>query len=148
MDFLKDGERKFVRFRVDETTATLLVIVWDDYIYEPISSLVNHASGLLTPNTYARTPDGAPLTFPNVDAVVALRHLNYLIADSREEPLGDRQNGMDFGNEHSLPNVLFAAPGSRPIPDFVISALRAYPHDDPGLQMFAEYHVQDIVFWN
>jgi hypothetical protein len=147
LDFLKDAERKFSAFRDDERTASLLVIVWDDFIYEPISALVNQASGLLTPNSYARSTDGQVLTFPSVDAVVALRHLNYLIAGSREEALVDRQSAMDFGGENALPNVLFTRADARQVPAHVVQALRAYRHDDPGLRMFAEYNPQDIVFW-
>jgi len=147
LDFLRDGERKFAGFREEPNTTSLLVIVWDDYIYEPISALVNGASGLLTQSSYSRTATGTAEIFPNIDAIVALRHLNYFVAASREEPLIDRQNGLDFGDENALPNVLFTLPGARPIPDFVLDALRAYPHDDPGLRMFAEYNPQDIVFW-
>lgn len=147
LDFLRDGERKFAGFRADANTASLLVIVWDDFIYEPISALVNEGSGLLTERSFARAADGTAEKFPNVDAVVTLRHLNYLIAGSREEHLMDRQTAMDFGDDRALPNVLFAAAGAQPIPDFVLEALRAYPHDDPGLRMFAEYNPQDIVFW-
>lgn len=147
LDFLRDGERKFAGFRKKPDTTSLLVIVWDDYIFEPISVLVNEGSGLLTHNSYSRATNGAAEIFPNVDAIVALRHLNYFIAGSREEHLMDRQNGLDFGDSNALPNVLFTLPGARQMPDFVLDALRAYPHDDPGLRMFAEYNPQDIVFW-
>jgi len=147
LDFLRDGERKFVGFRQDPGTASLLVIVWDDFIYEPISALVNERSGLLTRNSFVRAPDGTPQTYPNVDAVIAIRHLNYLIAGSREENLGDRLTAMDFGDGCALPNVLFDVEGARPIPTFVLDALRAFRHDDPGLRMFAEYNPQDMVFW-
>ncbi|MGH0227915.1 hypothetical protein NKZ03_17640 [Sinorhizobium meliloti] len=147
LDFLRDGERKFVGFRQDPGTASLLVIVWDDFIYEPISALVNERSGLLTRNSFARAPNGTPQTYPNVDAVIAIRHLNYLIAGSREEILGDRLTAMDFGDGCALPNVLFDVEGARPIPTFVLDALRAFRHDDPGLRMFAEYNPQDMVFW-
>lgn len=147
LDFLKDGERKFAAFRSDPSTASVLVIVWDDFIYEPISTLVNPGSGLLTDRSYARAPDGTALRFPNVDAIVALRHYNYFTMGSREEPLGDRQSAMDFGDDNALPNVLFTSPAGRPVPQFVFDALRAVPHDDPELLRFAEYNVQDFVVW-
>ncbi|MGR9202185.1 hypothetical protein [Rhizobium leguminosarum] len=145
-DFLRDAERKFTGFR-DGATTTLLVIVWDDFIYEPISVLVNPGSGLLTNQTYSQLPDGTPETFPNVDAVVAIRHLDYFIQGSREARLPDRQTAMDFGAEGALPNVLFQAHGGRPLPDHVVNSLRAVPHDHPGLRTFAEYHPQDMVMW-
>lgn len=147
LDFLRDAERKFGEFRRDRNTSSLLVIIWDDFIYEPISALVNEASGLLTENTFARSADGRPEKYPNVDAVVALRHLNYFIAGSREEDLADRRSAMDFGGRDALPNVLFYPIGGRAIPVLAVEALRAYPYDDPGLRMFAEYNVSDIIFW-
>ncbi|NKM12098.1 hypothetical protein GFL85_13825 [Rhizobium laguerreae] len=147
LDFLRDGERKFAAFREDCSTSSLLVIVWDDHIYEPISTLVNAGSGLLTPNSFAQQADGTAEAFPNVDNVILVRHLNYFVSGSREEALMDRENAMDFGNEHALPNVLCEGHGGRPIPTFVLDVLRAYPHDDPGLRMFAEYNPQDMVFW-
>jgi hypothetical protein len=147
LDFLTDAERKFTGFREDVNTASLLVIVWDDHIYEPISTLVNQASGLLTENSYARDVGGNARTFPNIDAVIAVRHMNYFIAGAAEHPLMDRQNAMDFGEDGALPNVLFG-PYERPIPQMVIDRLRAVPHNDPMLRMFAEYNPHDIVFWS
>jgi hypothetical protein len=118
LDFLKDGERKFAAFRSDPRTVSLLVIIWDDFIYEPISTFVNPGSGLLTDRSYARSGDGTAQTYPTVDAIVVLRHLNYFIFGSREEALGDRISAMDFGGENALPNVLFTSSGGRPIPQF------------------------------
>ncbi|MBX9645535.1 MAG: hypothetical protein K2X57_00590 [Xanthobacteraceae bacterium] len=147
LDFLKDAERKFAGFRSDPDTASLLVIVWDDFVYEPISTLVNPRSGLLTPESFARKSDGAAQDFPNIDSIIVLRHLNYFILGSRGEPLGDRSSSLDFGAGGALPNVSFVASGGRAIPQSVFEALRAKPHDDPELQRFAEYRPQDIVFW-
>jgi hypothetical protein len=147
LDFLKDGERKFAAFRANPDTTSLLVIVWDDYIYEPISALVNPRSGLLTAESFAREADGTVRTYPNIDGIVVLRHINYLVRGSREEPLGDRVSAFDFGGNTALPNVHFATSCGRSIPQFVLDALRARAHDDPELLRFAEYNVQDIVFW-
>jgi hypothetical protein len=145
-DFLRDGERKFEGFRADGT-ASLLVIVWDDFIYEPISVLVNPGSGLLTDQSYSKLPDGTPETFPNVDAVIALRHLQYFILGSRENNLGDRASAMDFGDDGALPNVLFPSHGGRNLPDFLIRGMRAVSHDNEGLRIFADYRPQDMVMW-
>ncbi|WP_417272084.1 hypothetical protein [Celeribacter halophilus] len=146
LDFLKSANRKFEGFR-NGTTASLLVIVWDDYIYEPISVLMNERSGLLTPQSFQRDAEtGAALTFPNVDAIVVLRHLNYFIAASREEPLGDRLNGMDFGSDRAMPNVAFGVSNIEAVPQHVYDRLRALPYGHDAL-MGAEYHVADMVFW-
>ena len=146
-DFLADADRKFRGFRADGATVSLLVLVWDDFLYEPISSLVNAGSGLLTPNSFERAPDGTPRLFPDIDAVVALRHLHFFIMASRDRPLVERRHAMDFGAERALPNVLFSGTGGRPVPDPLIQRLRAVPHDHPGLAGVAEYHPQDLIFW-
>ncbi len=146
-DFLRDSERKFTAFRQDGSTASLLVIVWDDHIYEPISTLVNEGSGLLTPNSFSRRADDTAETYPNIDAVVLVRHMNYFVEGAAERPLHDRESGMDFGGDNALPNVLCPGHGGRPLPGFVLDALRAWPHDNEALRMFAEYNPQDMVFW-
>lgn len=144
-DFLKSADRKFEGFR-NGNTASLLVIVWDDYIYEPISTLMNESSGLLTPRSFQRDPDtGVPLKFPNVDAIVALRHLNYFILASRERPLFDRVDGMDFGDEQALPNVAIGVSSLEAVPQHVYDQLRALPFGH-GALLGAEYHVTDMVF--
>lgn len=145
-DFLKSADRKFEGFR-DGKTASLLVIVWDDYIYEPISALMNEQSGLLTPQSFKRAPNtDTALTFPNVDAIVALRHLNDFISASREEPLHDRTSGMDFGDDHAMPNVAFDVSDINAVPPHVYKQLRALPFGHEAL-WGAEYQVMDMVFW-
>ncbi|MBY5801152.1 hypothetical protein [Rhizobium leguminosarum] len=147
LDFLKDAERKFAGFRADPDTASLLVIVWDDHIYELISTLVNQGTGLLTPNSFAKRPDGQALTFPNIDSVVAIRHMHYFIAASRDEWMDGRAHAMDFGIDGDVPNVSFDLANGRSLLQPVLERLRAMPHDDPGLKNFAEYNPQDVVFW-
>jgi hypothetical protein len=46
----------------------MLVVVCDDFIYEPITALVHPISVLLTESSFAKDAIGSPLTFPNVDA--------------------------------------------------------------------------------
>lgn len=145
-DFLKSADRKFEGFR-DGSTASLLVVVWDDYIYEPISVLMNEQSGLLTPRSFVKDADtGAALAFPNVDAIVALRHLNYFISASKGKPLYDRVDGMDFGDNSALPNVSFPVSDHNAVPQHIYSQLRALQFGDSAL-MGAEYNVTDMVFW-
>lgn len=147
LDFLKDADRKFRGFRADGQTAGLLVIVWDDHIYEPISTLVNPRSGLLTPNSFAKGEDGAALRFPDIDAVVVVRHLHNFARAAGDLRLLDRRHGLDFGDERALPNVLFGGDGGRLIPGGVLARLRAWPHDDPRLATMAEYNPKDVILW-
>lgn len=145
-DFLVDADRKFAGFR-DGKTASLLVIVWDDFIYEPISTLTNQGSGLLTSNSFERDSNGQARTYANIDSIVAVRHLHYFIYGSRENILVDRTHAMDFGEGRSLPNVSFNVSNAFSVPEGLLERLRAVPNDDPGLKLFAEYNPQDIVFW-
>jgi hypothetical protein len=75
-DYLKSAEEKFLDYKSSDTykdDKTLLVILWDDFINEPISTLVNPNSGLLTENSFYKDSK-----FPNVDGVIVLRHLHHL----------------------------------------------------------------------
>jgi hypothetical protein len=74
-DFLVDADAKFKAFKSKADCTTVLVIVWDDFIYEPITALAHPKSGLLTANSFAKDANGSPMKFPNVDAVVLVRHL-------------------------------------------------------------------------
>jgi hypothetical protein len=148
-DFLVSADAKFAPFKATRPgLRSVVVIVWDDFIYEPITSLVSEeAEGLLTARSFARTPDGAVLTYPNVDAVLLIRHLNYFIQAAREQPLGDREHAFDFGDYRCLPNVFIPVPGGNAVPDFLLEGLRAIPHDDAYLQNFAEYRPQELILW-
>jgi len=53
----------------------VLALVWDNMMHEPISAIINPASGLFTPNTF----DPEKRTFDRVDAVVIVPHLHQLI---------------------------------------------------------------------
>jgi hypothetical protein len=148
-DFLLSAEAKFAPFKAgDHGCFSLLVIVWDDFIYEPITSLTSDsAGGLLTENSFARSDDGRAVSFPNIDAIVIIRHLTYFICAARDEPLVEREHAFDFGDQGALPNVSVAIPGGQTLPGFIASALRAHPHDDPSLRAAAEYNPTDLVFW-
>jgi hypothetical protein len=72
-DFLIDAEAKFAPFKAATRATSLLVIVWDDHIYEPITVLTQEQCGLLTPNSCYTDASGGPVTFPDIDAVVLIR---------------------------------------------------------------------------
>ncbi|NJM73101.1 MAG: hypothetical protein HC862_24815 [Scytonema sp. RU_4_4] len=79
-DFLISADKKFAPFKQEnENFSSILVIVWDDYVYEPISSLTHPFCGLFTPNSFAQDAAGEPLQFPSVDGVIIIRHLHQLI---------------------------------------------------------------------
>lgn len=146
-DFLLDADRKFGEFKAQHTDTSVLIIVWDDFIYEPITALTHEKCGLLTLNSYLRDSSGAAHLFSNIDAVVLVRHLTYLYRATRDEPLQERAHALDFGDDRALPNVIIPIADPALIPDIIRSGLRAVPLDSPMIQRAADYRPKDIVFW-
>jgi len=145
-DFLISAQTKVSDFD-NAPGANLLIIVWDDHIYEPITALVNQRSGLLTPDSYFRDKDGNAVVFPSIDGVIVLRQLNYFMSGLAERDLTDRLHLFDFGDERALPNVFFPTPWGRPVPDFILAGLRASDYRDETLSRMAEYRCQEVVLW-
>jgi hypothetical protein len=146
-DFLVDAEAKFAPFKAATRATSLLVIVWDDHIYEPITVLTQEQCGLLTPKSYYTDATGGPVTFPDIDAVVLIRHLMYFKQAAGDVPLVERAHAFDFGDEQALPNVFLPLPGGAQVPEFIRKGLRARPLDDLWLQRAAEYRPLEMVFW-
>ena len=145
-DFLVNSEGKFADFP-KVPGANIVVIVWDDHIYEPISSLVGDPAGLLTPGSWHKTPAGDPVSYPNIDGVVLVRHMTYFQRALADDNLMDRNSLFDFGLETDLPNVFVQSPGGREVPNLVKVGLRAVDVKDKALEHMAEYHAQDYVIW-
>jgi hypothetical protein len=146
-DFLIDANEKFRIFKVARDCTSILVIVWDDFIYEPITALKHEMSGLLTPNSFARNANGDPMTFKHIDAIVLIRHLTYFQNAAGEGDLLDRRHAFDFGDERALPNVYLPMRDGVAVASRIQDGLRALPLGHPFLQMAAEYHPSDLVFW-
>lgn len=146
-DFLASAEEKFAPFAEEKETVGVLVIVWDDFIFEPITSLVHEPSqGLLTTNTFVKSADGLPLTYPHIDAVIVVRHLLYF-QQGAAETLTERKHAFDFGGDQDLPNILVPIPDGKPLPGFIIKGLRALHYDDEAIRHFADYRPQEFVMW-
>ena len=105
-DFLISTDQKFSDFGEVEG-ANVLVIVWDDFVYEPITSLINEKTGLLTENSYYKDENGIAVEFLKIDGVIVVRHLSYFYYGLAERELPDRHGIFDFGDHDSLPNVFF-----------------------------------------
>lgn len=146
-DFLMDADKKFGQFKAVSAHTSILVIVWDDHIYEPITVLTHQECGLLTPNSYFKDAAGTVVQFPNTDAVILIRHLNYIQNAAANRPLGDRSHALDFGTAHDLPNVFIPVAAPLDLPALIRDGLRARPLDDPACQHASEYHPQDMVLW-
>jgi hypothetical protein len=88
-DFLVSAQAKFEQFESEDNFISVLVIVWDDFIYEPLSALLYPSSGLLTDNSFFKDEDGNPVVFKSVGAVVVIRQLHQMVRACRNEPLAD-----------------------------------------------------------
>jgi hypothetical protein len=146
-DFVVSANEKFRSFKQQNPQFVgVLVIVWDDFIYEPISSLLHKASGLLTPQTFYKDEMGTPITFPHIDGIFVIRHLHQLIHATRDEELIDGcEHALDFGEDGTFPFKAFIAnPSGALVPEILIRCLQGYP---PKPEMGAEYNPQDIIWW-
>ena len=145
-DFLIDADSKFGQFKALSAHTSILVIVWDDHIYEPVTVLTHPQCGLLTQNSYLKNA-GTAVQFSNTDAVILIRHLNYIQNATADRPLGDRSHALDFGTVQDLPNVLIPVAAQLDLPALIRDGLRARLLDDQMLQHAAEYRPQDLVLW-
>ncbi len=146
-DYLVSAEAKFEPFRrIDSNFFGILVIVWDDFIYEPISALLQPDSGLFTKNSFFRSRDGNEVIFPSIAGVVVISHLHQLVRACRDEPLLDGcRSPLDYGREGQFPWKAYVQnPWGPEIPKEAIEALDArLPIDDMG----AKYRPQEFIMW-
>jgi|GEM_PF-519841 len=146
-DFLISADAKFAEFRHENPQFFgVLVIVWDDFIYEPISALIHKGSGLFTDASFARDEAGAPLKFTNVDTVVLIPHLHQLIHSTRDEPLVDGlELPLDYGDERQFPfKAYIHNPHGRNPPQEILDCLHAAPQE---ALVGAEYQPSDMIWW-
>lgn len=146
-DFLVSANDKFAAFKDgNDYFFGVLVVVWDDFIYEPISALVHPASGLLTDNSFAMDERGRPMRFPHVDGVIVVPHVHQLLRATRDEPLLDNcQDAFDYGRPNQIPfKAMYFNPYGSGIPDMLLDCLQA---SIPEPTWGAEYQPKDIVWW-
>ena len=148
-DFLISADAKFSPFRQDDPDFYgVLAIVWDDFIYEPITALLHPASGLLTAESFARAEDGRPLQFAHVDGILLVSHLQYLkwalSADGHEPPYHPGDKAFQWDAHPARPVAYVDTPHGRPVPAWVRTEMQTSALADiPG----AEYRVSDWVKW-
>ncbi len=146
-DFLVSADNKFAQFKkIDDTYKTILVIVWDDFINEPISSLLHKKCGLLTENSFALNEEGKRFTFDNIDGIIIIRHLHQIIRATRDKPFIDGcLHTFDYGNIDKFPpKVIINNPTGSEIPQYIIDAFQAVK---PSPLLGAEYCSGDLVWW-
>ncbi|TLU84815.1 MAG: hypothetical protein FDX21_05800 [Chlorobium sp.] len=146
-DFLKSANQKFASFKTlsDKPYFSSLFIVWDDYIYEPVTALTAPYSGLLTENSFYKDNDGHAVKFPNVDIVILLRHLQNIISATRYEPLIEVSHALDYTHRNVFPPKVFIPVNNEDkIPIDFINAFELLPLNS---MIGAEYHPSDGIWW-
>lgn len=148
-DFLASADEKFAAFRAnDDDFYGILTIVWDDFVFEPISALLHQQSGLLTEGSFARDSDGRVVRYSNVDAVLLVSHLQYLeqtlAEDGARRPFGVAEDVFRWDRDPARPVAIVPVPGGRALPEGTEDLLQVRPLDAiPG----AEYDATDLVMW-
>ena len=145
-DFLVSADSKFSSFKKHNRSAVcVLVIIWDDFAYEPISSLLNEASGLLTEKSFFREA-GEAVTFKCIDGILIVRQSHHLVLATRDNfPTDGLRHPLDWGKKGAvLPKSLIpVAELSSELVDFLCNLLEAHHIDD--LQELADYRPQQII---
>jgi hypothetical protein len=147
-DFLISANEKFASFKEHSLKPFFgaLFIVWDDFIYEPITALNSPFSGLLTENSFHKNKEGQPIKFSHLDNIVLLRHMHQLKRATADIPLMDNlNNAMDYTDRNTFPPKVFI-PVNNPdkIPQDFVDAFELVPLQG---MMGAEYHPSDGIFW-
>ncbi len=145
-DFLVSAESKFKQFHKEKNFSGVLVVVWDDFIYEPLSSLLHPASGLLTENSFYKDADGKSVKFPCVGAVVVVRQLHQIVRACRDEPLGDGlESPLQYETPHGFPPKVLVANGYSNQDREQLEGIFEAVAPDP--KMGAEYSPKELVWW-
>lgn len=147
-DFLQSADAKFAGFRDDPNLNSILFIVWDDFVNEPISALLSPSSGLFTSNSFDLDESNNPRQYPNLDGVVLLRHQHQFIEGmANRPPLDARDTFLDYGGPGDFPpHVLIPNPFGRELDPVWIEALGAW-HPESLQDAGSEYLPAEIVAW-
>jgi hypothetical protein len=142
-DFLDSANSKFTGFS-DKEIFGVLIVIWDAYVYEPISALISPMSGLLTGHSFHQA-NGVRVPFGAVDGVIVLNHLAVLHAGAQEQGYSHRRRyfRIDHG-DGNLPNVWCQNIGGKVLEKFLMTALDAIPVEDADP---TEYRPQEYIMW-
>lgn len=150
-DFLISANNKFARFKAcNPDFKGMLIIVWDDFVHEPMSFL-HGPQGLLTKNSFYRDGYDNPVAFDHIGAVIVLRHLSYFsTALATDDAYAAYPELFHVGAWEGLPNIVFPlGPKHQDAPAIAAarSCFDAVPFDDPVVANGADYRPQELVLW-
>jgi hypothetical protein len=142
-DFLESAEAKFADFG-DEPRTSILVVVWDSFMYEAISVLAHEQTGLLTENSWLKRDD-ARVPFASVDGVIVVNRQAELVKSAREKFDCSVADPFMLGAEGDLPSVWCPNLGVGELDPAIARAFDAYPVGDAAIA--SDYAKTDFVLW-
>jgi hypothetical protein len=144
------ANEKFKEFKANDNFYSILFVIWDDFIYEPISALIGKPSGLFLEESFAKDNNGKRKKFPFVDAVFLDRHLIQIMNATQDKNLLDgKKHAMDYGHYNEFPyKVVIPNPDSflsDKIPNEVFECFQIHKISP---ELGAEYVPSDIILWS
>lgn len=141
-DFLVSANDKFSGLKKTNPQAiNVLVIVWDDYIFEPITALLYEQSGLLTPNSFFKL-NGENAKFDSISGIILVRHVHLLVDATRDEFFLP----FSWDSPVSLPKAFIPVNCSGKEAEHIMSSFNA-DHIDGLSNIAADYKPLDLVHW-
>lgn len=147
-DFLISADKKFESFKQKyDNYISILFIVWDDHINEPISALLSKPHGIFMEDSFAKDKSGEYLKFKHVDYVIISRHRFQFQQMAGEFPYPYKINHpMDYGEKDCFPfKVIIKNPNSDV--DCISDITDCFQSYEPSSLMGAEYHPGDFISW-
>jgi hypothetical protein len=143
-DFLKSAEEKIAGFQTAKGQTGVLVVAWDRFMYEPISSLNHMESGLFMDASFHRDPDDARVSFAAIDGAILLNHLS-LMHEATHEKIGHRPDAFHIEPNCPIPNVWCPNIGGKDLPEALLKAFDAQPA--AAMAAFADYAPTEFIMW-
>lgn len=146
-DFLVSANEKFISFKSDKPTFGLLVLIWDNLLYEVISPLTHGVCGLLTENTWFKNSNEEPERFSSVDGVLVLNHFDVLTSSTRGEAKLHRADTFNLDRrETAYTNIWCQNSVGKEIPTYFLEAFDATPQDHVE-GIITELSAVEMVMW-
>jgi hypothetical protein len=147
-DFLISADNKFRSFKeVNKNYLSILYIVWDDFINEPISALIGKPGELLESESFAKDSKGENLRFENVDFIMISRHRYQFCCFAGEKPvIDDVPDALDYGRKDIFPfKIIIQNPYSKNEPTKEI--LECFQVYTPSPLLGSEYNPTDVIWY-
>ncbi|WP_155593549.1 hypothetical protein [Lysinibacillus cavernae] len=142
-DFIKSADEKFSEYKTSSDYSRdikILVIVWDDFINEVVSSLINPHAGILTNKSFA-----SDISFENIDGILISRFLTPLKRVFYFGEVFKENNGYIqsvFKDKYNIKGLSITLSDSFN-PLIFFKNFRPYTIDIEA----AEYHPTDFIDW-